>query len=60
MNINTLEVSVRLTLFHCSTNATLWRQFMHDSRRVFHNGGEGKHCAQANNQILKQIFINFF
>lgn len=53
MKVRTLAVNAKLTRFHCSIKATRWRQFMQHSRNVFHNGGDGKHCAQANSHICK-------
>lgn len=59
MNVRTLEVKARFTLFHCSISATLCRQFMQHSLNVFHSGGEGKHWAQAISQIYKEITYTF-
>lgn len=53
INTKAFAVSAKFTRFHCSIKATRCRQFMQHSRSVFHNGGDGKHCAHAINHIYE-------
>ena len=51
-----LESNDKLTRFHWSIKPERWRQFIHISRNVFHNGGDGKDLTHATN-LNKKIYI---
>lgn len=47
MMVRTRAVKAMLTRCHWAIRASWWRHWQHISRKVFHNGGEGKLMEQA-------------